>query len=299
MIHVQNLTKKFDSTTALNKLSTTVQPGSIFGLIGSNGSGKSTFLRLLAGVYRPDGGQVLYEDKPIFENPAAKENIFFIPDAFYIPSGASLMEMASAYSQYYPAYDVDRVSALAKDFQLDPKARLGTFSKGMQRQAHIILALAANTPYILCDETFDGLDPVKRLLVKRLLADIIADGNRTVIITSHNLRELEDFCDHIAFLHQGRLILDRDISHLSDNLHHIQCAFDRPHEAEDFKALDLVKFDQRGRLVQFICRGNLAEAMTQIQALSPLYLEQVPLTLEEVFIAEMEVHGYDINSIGL
>ncbi|MFP5522147.1 ABC transporter ATP-binding protein [Peptococcus simiae] len=297
MIQIDKLSKAFGDHTALNKVTSQIRPGSIFGLIGSNGSGKSTFLRLLAGVYRADGGCCLYNQADIFENPAAKGNIFFIPDAFYIPGGASLNDLARDYSQYYPNYDLAQVQDLAKRFQLKPTARLSTFSKGMQRQAHIILALAANTPYILCDETFDGLDPVKRLLVKRILADLIADGDRSVIITSHNLRELEDFCDHIAFLHEGRLVLDREMGQLTDQLHHIQCAFDEPLGAEAFKALDLVKFSQRGRLVQFICRGDLATVMAQVRALNPLYLEQVPLTLEEVFIAEMEVQGYDTEIV--
>lgn len=299
MIQLNTLSKRFDDIEALNGISTTISDGSIFGLIGSNGSGKSTLLRLITGIYRPDSGNVSIDDKPVFENPAAKERFFFVSDDPYIPAGANMLDLISFYEDFYPHFDRARCLEMAEAFNLDPRRRLSAYSKGMLRQANILLGVAANTDYLIMDETFDGLDPVKRQAVKRLLGSLIVDGKRSVIIASHNLRELEDICDHIAFLHNGQIVLDRDTEDLSDTSFKVQCAFADEKTAADFAFINPQHVDMRGRMAQLIVRGDRDKISEKLQSLNPLYLEILPLTLEEIFISEMEVLGYEVDRLTL
>lgn len=299
MIRINELKKIFDDVDALNGVNVTIKKGSVFGLIGSNGSGKSTLLRLITGIYRPDSGNVSIEDKPVYENPAAKEHFFFIPDDPYIPAGANMLELIAFYEDYYPRFDRARCLEMLKAFNLDPNRRLSTYSKGMLRQANILLGIAANTDYLIIDEAFDGLDPVKRQAVKRLFGHLIADGERSVIITSHNLRELEDICDHIAFLHNGKVVFDGDTVNLNDISFKVQCAFTDKKNAADFAFINPQRIDIRGRMVQLILRGDRDKIEKEMQSLDPLYLEILPLTLEELFITEMEVLGYEIDHLAL
>ena len=296
-ISVKGLSKQFDKIQALNQVTTTIQKGSIFGLIGSNGAGKSTFLRLLAGIYRPDAGQILIDGQPVYENDALKQRLFYISDdQFYFPN-CNMEEMAKYFSVMYQRFSHEKFRELTELFRLDSKRKLNTFSKGMQKQAHIILALSCQPDYLFCDETFDGLDPVMRQAVKRLLADAVAEHQMTPIIASHNLRELEDICDHIGLLHQGGVIFERELDYLQSNIHKVQCAFDAPKAQEEFTGLDIVTAEQRGSLSVLIVRGAAAETEARIKAMNPLYCELLPLTLEEIFITEMEVLGYDIQQL--
>ena len=296
-ISVKGLSKQFDKIQALNQVTTTIQKGSIFGLIGSNGAGKSTFLRLLAGIYRPDAGQIVIDGQPIYENEALKQKIFYISDDQFYFSNSNMEEMANYFAAMYQRFSYEKFRELTGLFRLDSKRKLNTFSKGMQKQAHIILALSCQPDYLFCDETFDGLDPVMRQAVKRLLADAVVEHQMTPIIASHNLRELEDICDHIGLLHQGGVIFERELDYLQSNIHKVQCAFTNPKGREDFTGLDIVTMEQRGSLSILVVRGSADETETRIKAMQPLYCELLPLTLEEIFITEMEVLGYDIQQL--
>ena len=296
-IEVKGLCKSFDKIVALKDASTVIQKGSIFGLIGSNGAGKSTFLRLLAGIYRPDAGEILIDGKPVYENEALKQRIFYISDDQFFFPNSNMEEMAQYYATIYEKFSYEQFYQLTETFRLDPTRKLSTFSKGMQKQAHIILALSCQPDFLFCDETFDGLDPVMRQTVKRLLAYAVLDNQMTPIIASHNLRELEDICDHIGLLHQGGVVFDRDLSSLQGDIHKVQCAFSTAKAREDFAHLDVVTYEQRGNLSILVVRGHADATDGALKAMEPLYYELLPLTLEEIFITEMEVLGYDTEQL--
>lgn len=297
MIQVEHLSKKFDQIQAMQDVTAVIQRGSIFGLIGSNGAGKSTFLRLLAGIYRPDQGSIVIDGEDVYENEGLKQRIFYISDDQFFFANSTIEQMADYYRTIYQRFSQETLNKLTALFKLDPKRKLHTFSKGMQKQAHIILALACQPDYLLCDETFDGLDPVMRQAVKRLLADAVLENQMTPIIASHNLRELEDICDHIGLLHQGGIVFEREMDDLRLNIHKVQCAFNETKTKEDFTSLDLVSLEQRGHLSTLVVRGDSSKTEAVLKAMQPLYLELLPLTLEEIFITEMEVLGYDIQQL--
>lgn len=297
MIEVKDLSKKFDQIQALHQVSANIQKGSVFGLIGSNGAGKSTFLRLLAGIYRPDSGEILIDGESVYENEALKQRIFYISDDQFFFPNSNMEEMAQYFAVVYNKFSFERFRELTDLFRLDAKRKLNTFSKGMQKQAHIILALSCQPEYLFCDETFDGLDPVMRQAVKRLLADAVLEQELTPIIASHNLRELEDICDHIGLLHEGGVIFEKELDSLQSDIHKVQCAFAMPKQRKDFTGLDIITIEQQGSLSILVVRGASMATETQIKAMQPLYYELLPLTLEEIFITEMEVLGYDIQQL--
>ena len=297
MIRVENLSKSFGKIKALDNVTAEIKEGSIFGLIGSNGAGKSTFMRLLCGIYRSDSGKILIDDEEVYENIKVKERIFYISDDQYYFHNGAMDDLAKYYSLNYSKFSFDDYQKLKDIFKLDGKRKLSTFSKGMQKQAHIILALACRTEYLFCDETFDGLDPVMRQTVKKLLAQAVVERNLTPIIASHNLRELEDICDHVGLLHEGGIVFTQEIDNLRLNTHKIQCAFTSPKAREDFKGLDILTFENRGSLATMIVRGDMEKTNKIVAKMQPLYSEIVPLTLEEIFITEMEVRGYDSERI--
>lgn len=297
MIVTRDLTKKFDNCRALDNLSCEIQPGSVFGLVGSNGSGKSTLLRLLAGVYRPDGGQVLMDGRTPFDHPDVKSRVFFLPDTPYFIHQSNLIEMAAFYNRMYPRFSYERFNYLTTVFPIQPKMRIATMSKGMQRQAALMLALSTQPDYLLLDEAFDGLDPVIRSVLKRLLAAGIAEQNMTVVIASHNLRELEDLCDRAGLLHKGKLVFNDELDALKDRLHKVQAAFQPIPEPAAFAGLDILKTEKQGSLLQMVVRGDAQEITDRLQSLNPLFLELLPPTLEEIFIYELEVTGYDVRNI--
>lgn len=297
MIAIDHVTKTFDGIAALQNVTAQIEKGSIYGLIGSNGSGKSTLLRILAGIYRPDQGLATLDDRKIYESNPEKSRIFYISDDPYVMPNATLDDMSRYYRRFYPSYNVDLFHSLVNQFQLERHRPLKRFSKGMQRQAHIIQGLAAQPEVLLCDETFDGLDPMRRQAVKRILAQAAADKAFHVIITSHNLREIEDICDQIGLLHQGELVLAASVEDVSRSLHKVQVAFADLKAQADFAPLDLALYRQSGRMVSMVVRGDQDAISHHIQAMAPLYWEMVPLSLEEVFITEMEVRGYDIDTL--
>ena len=292
MIQVTDLTKRFGDFAALSHLNCAIPAGCVYGLVGANGAGKSTLLRLLAGIYRPDEGQVLLDGAPVYENPAAKACVAFVPDELFFLPQSSLSRMADAYALLCPRFSRARYSELLSAFHLDEKANLNTFSKGMRRQAATILALATQADYFLLDETFDGLDPILRNLLKKLLYAEVAERGCTAVLTSHSLRELEDTCDQLALLHKGGIVLESEVENLKTTLFKVQIAFDHAYDHTVFSGFDVLNFTKHGSVSNLIVRGD-REAVTQsLRTQSPVLLEVLPLSLEEVFLYEMESLGY-------
>ena len=302
MIKATDVTMKFHAPgkepfVALNKLSCEIPRGCIYGMIGANGAGKSTFLRLLAGVYRPCEGSITVDDMPVWENPAAKSRIVYIPDDLYFLPQSSMKTMARLYRALYPNFDFDRFDKLTETFQLDPTANVNTFSKGMRRQAATILGLSCMPDYLFFDETFDGLDPVMRSLVKQVIYRDVIERNTTTIITSHSLHELEDTCDQLALLHRGGILFQSDVQDLKTSLFKVQTAFGEAFTKEKFEGLNILSYTQMGSVCSFIVRGDRQVTEARIRAMSPLLLDVLPLSLEEVFIHEMELLGYSFKEI--
>ncbi len=298
MIAATHVWKHFGDIEAVKDVSVTIKKGEVFGLIGTNGAGKSTFLRMLCGVLKPDSGEIMIDERPIYENPNAKRDIFYISDDQYYLTNANPVEMMLFYKDFYPKFDTERFKSLLGKFQLDPKRKINTFSKGMKKQLSVLLGVCANTKYLLCDETFDGLDPVMRQAVKSIFAGELTNRDFTPIIASHNLRELEDICDCVGILHQGGVLMQKDLEEMKLNIHTIQCVFqDAENEAKLLQALDIVKAEKRGTLNLLTVRGRKDEIMSMVNAFSPIFAEVLPLSLEEIFISETEVVGYDIKKL--
>ncbi len=295
MIKVDNLTKKFDNFTALENVCCTINDGCIYGMVGSNGAGKSTFLRALTGVYKADGGSITIDGISVYDNPSLKSRMAYIPDELYFLSGATMKRMANMYSHIFPNFDKKKFEALTKDFNLDPKKHLNTFSKGMKRQAATILALSTHPDYILFDETFDGLDVIMRNYVKNLICQDVWDSNATAIITSHSLRELEDTCDQLALLHKGGLVVESDVENLKTTQFKIQIAFSEDYDKNKFSGINIVHFTKHGSVSNMIVHGDRDETLQKLKSMSPTLLEILPLSLEEVFTYEMETLGYSFN----
>lgn len=307
MIRAESITKTFSGVgepiRSLRDVSVTVERGSIFGLIGSNGSGKSTFLRILSGVYEPDAGDVRIDGVHVFENPAVKSRIVYLSDEPYFLPHATMTTMVAFYRSMYPRFSMERYTALREAFGLSDRRQIRTFSKGMQRQVAVILALSSMPDYLFCDETFDGLDPVMRQAVKRLIIDDVAQRELCCITATHNLRELEDMADHIALLHKGELLFSADTDEIRTNIVKVQVSFAKEDcdriEAE-FAALHPLQFNRRGSLFTAVLRGTEESVTSWIRERAPQFCEFIPLTLEEVFITEMEERNYDFaaNCLG-
>lgn len=292
MIEVKNLTKKFESFTALDNVTCSIPEGCIYGMVGSNGAGKSTLLRLISGVYRQNGGEIFIDGEPIWENEKIKSQIAYVPDELYFLSGSTMQRMAKLYTAAFPQFDHARFEQLTAAFGLDPKKSLSTFSKGMKRQACTILALSSHPKYIFFDETFDGLDPIMRSLVKKLICNDVVDRGATAIITSHSLRELEDTCDQLALLHKGGLVLESDVQNLKTSLFKVQIAFNHEYDRDAFAGLDILHYSKHGSVANLIVRGDREQTVAALQAKMPILLDLLPLSLEEVFTYEMEALGY-------
>lgn len=298
MIEIKNVTKSYDEIISLCDVSATIGSGSIYGLIGSNGAGKSTLLRVMAGIFKPDSGEVLFDGRPVFENNAVKREIFYISDEEYKLPGANADDMMRFYSSIYDSFDLERYEKLCEIFKLERKRPLSTFSKGMKRQVDILLGLSCRPRYLLCDETFDGLDPVMRQFVKRLICEEVAESKMTPIIASHNLRELEDICDHVGLIHRGGILFESDIDDMKGGISKVQMVVTDPSvDITSFAPLRIVDFRRAGSVITLIARGSAEETENVVQSLSPKFYEILPLTLEEVFISEMEEKGYDFSEI--
>lgn len=297
MITATNLTKKFDDFTALNALNCKIPEGCIYGMVGSNGAGKSTLLRLVSGIYKADGGSVEIDGRNVYDSPEVKSRLVFVPDELYFLPRANLFRMAKLYSSIYKNFSYEKFGKLYNDFRLDPRANIGTFSKGMKRQAATILALSCNADYILFDETFDGLDPVMRNLVKNLLYNDVMERNATAVITSHSLRELEDTCDQLSLLHKGGIIFESDIGNLKTSLFKVQVAFSEEYDRSKFEGIEMLSFTKHGSVASLIVRGDRDETSAKIRAMQPILFEILPLSLEEVFVYEMGALGYEFSEV--
>ena len=300
MIELLNLEKSFDDIKAVNRVSLNILDGEVFGLVGTNGAGKSTILRIISGVIKPDEGIVLVDKRPVYNNPEVKRDVFYISDDQYFLPNSTPEEMATYYENIYQGFDKLRFYKLCSGFGLDVKRRINTFSKGMKKQVSILLGICAGTKYLLCDETFDGLDPVVRQGVKSLFAGEMADRGLTPIIASHNLRELEDICDHIGLLHQGGVILSEDIEDMKIKMQKVQCVFaSEEDEKKALEGLNILLHETRGRLHTITIRGEREEIERAFSRGNPIFFEVLALSLEEIFISETEVVGYDIRKFVL
>ena len=270
MIEMKGISKKFDQIQAVSKVSGEIREGSVFGLVGTNGAGKSTCLRMMSGILKADEGEVLVDGQDIYENEEMKREIFFISDDQYYFPNSTPKEMMEYYRM---------------------------FSKGMKKQVSVLLGVCANTKYLLCDETFDGLDPVMRQAVKSIFALEIMNRNFTPVIASHNLRELEDICDHVGLLHKGGILLSKDLEEMKSNIQKLQCVVAEEEKMSLLQELDILQMEQRGSLLTLTVRGEREKIEAVLRGKNPVFYEILPLTLEEIFISETEVVGYDVKSL--
>lgn len=298
MIETNKVCKSFDGSPALTDVSLSVADGEITGLVGTNGAGKSTLLRLMAGVLKPDRGLVMVDEKPCWDNPAAKKQFIFVSDDPFFLGNANPKAMAAYFGSLYPSFDHKKFSDLLWSFGLNPDQNVQEFSKGMKRQLAIVLAVCANTRYVLLDETFDGLDPVMRAAVKSLFADEMSNRGFTPLITSHSLRELEDICDHVGLLHKGGLLLSESLDDIRTGLLKLQCVFRNEDSAKELgKMLKILADERQGRLHVMTVKSNREEVTKAFSQIDTVFFEILPLTLEELFIAETEGAGYDVRKL--
>ena len=298
MIEIRECSKSFGSVKAVQNVSMDIGEREVFGLVGSNGAGKSTLLRMTAGVMKPDHGEIHIDGIPVFDNKEAKSNLFYLSDDSYFPANNTPSDMADYISLFYPGFEKQRFSKLLRQFQLKEDRKISTFSKGMKKQLQILLGISAGTKYLLCDETFDGLDPVMRQGIKSLFATEILNREFTPVLASHSLRELEDICDHVGLLYQGGMLLNKNLEDMKFHIYKIQCVLpDNEQEKVLEKELDILKLEHQGSLVVFTARGTRTEIMEKVQEKNPLFCEVLPLSLEEIFISETEVAGYEIRNL--
>ena len=289
MIQVTSLNKSFDGFAALDNVSMTVKPGSIYGLIGTNGSGKTTVLNLLAGVTKTDSGSIAFDREPVYENPAVKRRIWFMPDdlAFFAPY--TINELANLFARIYPLWEPPILDVITAHFSLDRRKRLSRMSKGMRKQAVFALAFAAKPDYLLLDEPIDGLDPVVRRCIWELIVSAAADRGMTTVVSSHNLRELEGFCDSICALNHGRVFIERDLEDLKSDVHKLQISYGRGvvTNEETYGDLHVLSMRSSGSVDYLIVKNTPEELDRFIEKSKPVIVDRIPLTLEEIFIHEL------------
>ena len=296
MIEVKNLSKSFDGSPALQGLQLEVPKGSVYGLVGPNGAGKATFLRCLAGVYRPDEGEILIDDMPVFENPDLKKRIAYIPDDLYYFVSASLKDMKAFYKGFYPTFDQQLFDKLSAVFPVDQTRPIRHLSKGMQKQAFFWLALSLRPEILLLDEPVDGLDPVMRRQLWSLILSDVEQSGVTVVVSSHNLRELEDVCDHVGVMDHGKLLLQRALSQLQEDFVKLQVVF-RPEKAALPDDLPILHHSVTGKVNTFILRAGEERVAQAVRELDPIFYDILPLTLEEIFIYELGGADYAVKDI--
>ena len=293
MLEVKNLTKTFDGFTALSDLSLTVPRGAVYGLVGPNGAGTSTVIRHIMGIYRPDSGSVTLDGIPIYENPDLKSTMVCIPDEIFYEAADTILDLKRLYAGIYPKFDENRFCNLGKVFQLDVKKPIRRFSKGMQKQAAFWLAISCRPEILVLDEPVDGLDPVMRRQIMSIILEDVAENGTTVLVSSHNLRELEDICDHVGIMHKGRMMLERSLSDLQENMVKVQLVMNAPLPEN----LNVVHHSAVGRVQTIIVRGCEEEVETLLQPLNPLLCDVLPLSLEEVFIYELGGVDYEVKNV--
>lgn len=297
MIEIKDAVMRFDDKNALDGVSITIPEGCAYGLLGSNGAGKSTLLRLLSGIYRPCSGEVLIDGQPVYDNVPVKERVFFINDETIQFNEMTLADMRAYYKRFYNSFSDELFNKLHAAVELPLKKKLNTFSKGMKRQAAVICGIACRTPYLFLDEAFDGLDPTMRIIVKQMLIDAMLDNSLTVIFSSHNLGEIDEFCDRVGLLHAGKVVFDRELDNVKGSVVKIQTAFDRPVSKDDFSGFDVLHIETTGSVTHIIAKGDREAIRSGIEVFSPKLYDEVPLSLEEIFVYEMEVRGYDSSKL--
>ena len=291
MLDMQNVTKTFGGFTALSDLSMHVPKGAVYGLVGPNGAGKSTAIRLLTGVYRPDAGTITMDGQPVYENPAVKTRMCFIPDEIFFFPAATLEEMRKYYKGFYPHFNDELFDKLYEVFQLPKKTQIRRFSKGMQKQAAFHLSICTRPDVMILDEPVDGLDPVMRRQVWSLILSDVAQRETTVLISSHNLRELEDICDHVGIMDKGKMLLERSLASMQGNTVKLQIVGEAP------KDLDILHTGTSGRLQTLVVRGTPEEITAKVSANNPAYFDVLPLSLEEIFIYELGGVNNEVKDI--
>ncbi|MBQ7957050.1 MAG: ABC transporter ATP-binding protein [Clostridia bacterium] len=297
MIEINNVTKKFDDFTALENMSFRVENGSIYGLVGYNGAGKTTLLKTIADVYRATAGTITLDGKVIADNAEIKEKIFYVPDDIYFVANSTMDKMAKFYAGFYPKFNFETYDKLVKLFGLDPHKRLNGFSKGMQRQAEMVLAMSTRPEVLLLDESFDGLDPAKRALTRELIIEYANETGACVIISSHNLHELENMCDHVGLINGKKLVINTSVDDMSASVCKFRVIFNDKRDKEDFPNFDIKDFSRDGKIITMVIAGDYEEVEQKLADMAPLLLEKYPLTLEEIFLNEMEDKNYDITKI--
>lgn len=295
MIEIKNVVKEFDGFRALDGLDMTVPGGSVYGLVGPNGAGKSTIIRHLTGIYKQDSGEILVDGQPVFENPDVKNRIAYIPDDIFFFANASIIEMARFYRSIYPQFDSERFKKLGEVFGLDQKRQMRKLSKGMQKQAAFWMMMSLRPDILVLDEPVDGLDPVMRRQIWSIIMSDVAENGTTVLVSSHNLRELEDVCDHVGIMNGGKVLLEHPLAELQANIVKVLVAL--PDGAELPAGLDILHQSSQGHLYTLIVHGDAAEVTNRLSTAQPQYLDVVPLTLEEIFIYELGGADYAVKDI--
>lgn len=297
MIKIESINKSFNSTKVLENLNCNIKTNSVYGLIGANGAGKSTLLRIINDVFKRDNGKIEVDGEEVSDNEEIKQKMVFIPDDLYFFPNYTLLDMAKFYQSMYKKFDMNYLKELAGILKLNLDSRIQTFSKGMKRQCSLICAMATNAEYMFFDETFDGLDPVVRNLIKKIIAKQMESKNTTIIMTSHNLRELEDICDNLGLLYKGGILFESDIDTLKTNMFKIQISLKEDFDERTFSELNVMSFKKTGSVATVIIKGDKEECEKNLKRLKPVILDFLSLTLEEMFIYEMEVLGYEFNKV--
>ncbi len=297
MIEIQNVGIKFDTFSALDGVSLTVPDGCAYGLIGSNGAGKSTLLRLLSGVYKPSAGSVKIDGEEAYRSSSAKSKLFFVSDETAQFNAMTLDGMRDYYKRFYDNFSVELFEKLMDTVKLPHHKRLSGFSKGMKRQAAVICGVSCRTKYLFLDEVFDGLDPMMRKIIKGMIIDAMLDSKLTVVFSSHNLSEMDEFCDRAGLLHGGKMVFDKDIDSVKDEMTKLSFAAGVPVTKDAFKNIEVISLETEGSVTNLTARGDKNKIIAAVDALSPKFCDEIPLSLEEIFIYEMEVLGYDYSQL--
>lgn len=297
MIKISNLNKSYGKKKVLENLNCNIKTNCIYGLIGANGAGKSTLLRIINDIFRRDSGTILIDDQEVENNSELKQKLAFLPDDLYFFSNYTMLDMAKFYEAMYEKFDMKYFKELAEILKLDINAKIDSFSKGMKRQVALICTLSTNADYMFFDETFDGLDPVVRNLMKKIIAKQMETKSTTIIMTSHNLRELEDICDNLGLLYKGGILFESDIDSLKTNMFKVQISLKEEFDETTFSELEILNFKKTGSVAQIIIKGEKEKCEKILKDKNPLILDFLSLTLEEIFIYQMEVLGYEFNQI--
>ena len=297
MIEVKKLVKTFGDFRALDGLDINVPSGAVYGLVGPNGAGKSTVIRHITGILKQDSGEVKVDGEDVYENNAVKARIAYIPDDVFYYTQASVNDMMKFYRDMYPKFDMERFSSLGKVFGIKTSSPVRKLSRGMQKQVAFWLALSMRPETVVLDEPVDGLDPVMRRQVWNVLLSDVAENGTTVLISSHNLRELEDVCDHVGIMNKGKMMIERNLADLQESLVKVQLALPEGKSVPD--GLDILHMSELGHLKTIIVRGSTDDVTGKLAAASPMFIDVLPLTLEEIFVYELGGAGYEVKDISI